>query len=246
MHGQTRRLLITPNCCPDFHRNGQPAIGGEHRLTRLRSGGLRNIIPSGNTREACSCVRVDEPTRLSGRCGQIQGMHMRVFLALAVAASSLALSGCAGMAEPNLRQGHYFMAGDKNCKQGKNVSETRIMCFDNKRRFTGYRDAMTEQDMQLYLAGRIQDQIASAQFNQSMQQYIHAAPPTFGQEALQQSQQFQVQSVPSFKPNGGITYTRFGNALIGSNGVTYTYAGSTLIGSDGTKCQSIGQKIICR
>lgn len=151
---------------------------------------------------------------------------MRIALSIAIT-SLTGLTGCASVAEPNLRNGHYFMAGDKNCKQGRNVSDTRIMCYNNKLQFTGYRDAMTQQDMQMYLAGRLQDQIASAQFQQSMQQYIQNAP-TFGQQALQQSQQFQGSQVPvpSLTGNTGrVTYRQAGNALIGSNGVTYRYVG---------------------
>lgn len=52
---------------------------------RLRSGGLRNIKPSGNTRGACSlCSTCDQPTRLAGRRGE-HGKAMSIALAMLIA-----------------------------------------------------------------------------------------------------------------------------------------------------------------
>lgn len=80
----------------DFERKEGSAIGGEHRSSTT-SGGLRNIIPSGNTREACSCVRVVQPSRLAGAERSSMGIVMRPFFVwrtfvLAIYASML--SGC--------------------------------------------------------------------------------------------------------------------------------------------------------
>lgn len=64
----------------------------------------------------------------------------KVFIAAGVL---LLISGCATTAVPNYYNGNYYMTGDSNCRQGRPLSETRIMCMDKNGAETGYRDAMT-------------------------------------------------------------------------------------------------------
>jgi hypothetical protein len=56
--------------------------------------------------------------------------------------------------------GHYFVAGDKNCVQYRMLSSDSIMCLDKHGKETGYRNAMTDQELQMYMQ---QQQIFAAQ-----------------------------------------------------------------------------------
>ena len=59
------------------------------------------------------------------------------------------LVGCAS-AKPNFYNGRYYMTGDSDCVKGRAISESRIMCANSKGQETGYRDAMTDQQLQMY------------------------------------------------------------------------------------------------
>ncbi len=59
------------------------------------------------------------------------------------------LGGCAS-AMPNLVNGKYYMGGDSSCSRYRTLSESRIMCMDKDGNETGYRDAMTDQQLQMY------------------------------------------------------------------------------------------------
>lgn len=56
----------------------------------------------------------------------------------------------------------------------------------------------------------------------------------------------RAQPVTPYGYRPGVTFTRAGDALLGSNGVTYRMVGSSVLGSDGTTCQVTGQHIMCR
>ncbi|MCP3017577.1 hypothetical protein [Cupriavidus basilensis] len=94
-----------------------------------------------------------------------------LFLAVTVA-------GCASSAAPNFVNGRYYMAGDSACERYRVLSPSRIMCFNSDGQATGYRDAMTDQQLQMY------------QFNQQMtvqqMQQLNA-------QLQQQNQQMQQQ-----------------------------------------------------
>lgn len=165
---------------------------------------------------------------------------MKHYLILAVAAT---LTGCANTAAPNLYSGHYYMAGDKGCKKMSNISPTRIMCYDKVGNQTGYRDAMNDQQLQMW---QIQVANQSAKMNE-----LNASIEQLGQSAQNWEQKFRQQQynaplVEPITPYGRVTYTQVGSSYIGSNGVTYRLVGESLLGSDGTTCQIAGQHIICR
>lgn len=82
---------------PDLDREGWSAIGGEHRYSTIRSGGLPNKIPKGNTRGAASlCSRaINRPDLRGGavkRGGSIT-MNRKVATAGAVGALALLVGG---------------------------------------------------------------------------------------------------------------------------------------------------------
>jgi hypothetical protein len=121
------------------------------------------------------------------------------------------------------------------------VSESRVHCWDKNGNLTGYRDAMTAQQLQMW-------QMQVQQINDTNRQLMQSAQAT-AEQLRQQREQFintQVQAVaPPGRP-APVTYTQVGQSVIGSNGVTYRRVGNSLIGSDGTTCQIVGQNIICR
>lgn len=62
---------------------------------------------------------------------------------------AISLTGCAS-AMPNFYDGHYYMVGDSNCVDGRPLSNNRIMCIDSSGKETGWREAMTDQQLQMY------------------------------------------------------------------------------------------------
>ena len=72
---------------------------------------------------------------------------MRVILLTSFA---VILGGCSS-AEPYLVNGKYYVMGDKNCARYKLIYDGRIMCYNKNDEQIGYRDAMTDQELQMYM-----------------------------------------------------------------------------------------------
>lgn len=147
------------------------------------------------------------------------------------AAGMLLISGCASNPAPNYFNGNYYMAGDSNCTQMRPLSSTRVMCIDTNGQNTGYRDAMTYEQMQMYQVQVLNQRAQMEQLSQQLQQTGQTFQ-NIGQQALQQSQSWsapQVQPVPTYG-RGTTTYRRVGNTIIDSNG---------------RACQIVGQTVIC-
>lgn len=81
------------------------------------------------------------------------------------------LAGCASnnTAAPNFIGGHYYLAGDPPCVKGKVVAERKIACADSESKVTGYRDAMTDQQLAMYQMAVSQQQMADQQAMANMQ-----------------------------------------------------------------------------
>ena len=161
--------------------------------------------------------------------------------------SIVALGGCTTTAAPNLYAGQYYLAGDAACVSVTPISSTRVMCADKKGNQTGYRDAMTAQDLQMW-------QYQAANQRAQMQQ-LQGSMEQLGRDAQGWQRQFNQQgqyTAPQVQPvspggySGVITYRQVGDSLIGSNGITYRQVGSSVIGSDGTTCQIVNAGLICR
>ena len=60
------------------------------------------------------------------------------------------LGGCADAA-PNLIGGKYYMAGDSDCTSYRMLSESRIMCIKKDGTEMGYRDSMSDQELQMHM-----------------------------------------------------------------------------------------------
>ena len=69
-------------------------------------------------------------------------------------------SGCANYASPTAVNGSFYMIGDETCLRGyqneKLLEQKRILCINKNGDITGYRNAMTPQEIQMW------------QFNQQM------------------------------------------------------------------------------
>ena len=63
---------------------------------------------------------------------------------------SMLITGCFRTAKPNLFNGNYYMSGDSACASARALSDTRILCIDTDGKETGYRDAMTNQQLEMY------------------------------------------------------------------------------------------------
>ncbi len=163
-----------------------------------------------------------------------------------IALSALIISGCASTAMPNFYNGNYYMAGDPSCVRMRPLSSTRIMCVDKSGANTGYRDAMTSQQMQMYQIQMAQQQVQMQQFNQSVQQ-VGQTFQNAGQQIQQQSQSWTPPQVQPISPqgSGNTIYRQVGNTWMGSNGSRCQIVGQSILCSDGKRCQMIGQNLIC-
>jgi len=60
------------------------------------------------------------------------------------------LSGCMEAA-PNLINGKYYLAGDSVCSNVKVRDSNTIECYNSKGEYQGWRSAMTDQQLQMYM-----------------------------------------------------------------------------------------------
>lgn len=97
-----------------------------------------------------------------------------------------AMSGCANNPMPNFYNGKYYMAGDDNCKFMRQIEPDKVMCQNSSHRDTGYRIAMTDQQLQMYMHQQSLDQANAAMtaaIISSSGNHSHPAPsqppPTF-------------------------------------------------------------------
>ena len=151
-------------------------------------------------------------------------------------AGLVALTACANDPALNFVNGRYYIAGDKDCKYSRSISDSQIMCLDQNSNETGYRNALTSDEVQMFA------------YNQQVQvQALNDSIKSLGEASKSWVQPTTVAPTQTqYGQGGAITYTQVGNSLIGSNGVTYRQVGSTFLGSDGTSCRVVGSTIICR
>jgi hypothetical protein len=71
--------------------------------------------------------------------------------------------------------GNYFVGGDKNCVRYRVLSSNSIMCLDKHGKETGYRNAMTTQELQVYMQ---QQQIFAEQAQAILDSAQKNAPKT--------------------------------------------------------------------
>lgn len=123
-------------------------------------------------------------------------------LTLLLLLCAIASPGFAGQAIPNIIGGHYYMAGDDVCAQYRVLSETRIMCLDSAGNEEGYRDAMTNADVQMY---QYQQQ-AQAQQIDALNAQIQATNTQLGAwsaQMLNSTRQYAPPQAMPIQPQGG-------------------------------------------
>ena len=81
----------------------------------------------------------------------------------------LSLSGCGGPS-PRALNGKYYWMGDSNCKRYRILSENSIMCFNSDGKEVGYRNAMSDQELQMYRFNQAREDASLEQLNYSNQQ----------------------------------------------------------------------------
>lgn len=84
--------------------------------------------------------------------------------------ATLALAGCETTAEPKPVNGNYYLTGDSNCKYTSQVGPTTILCYDAQQKATGYRNAMTPQDMAMWQMQQAQHNAQIARMSASLDQ----------------------------------------------------------------------------
>ncbi len=142
--------------------------------------------------------RVQPVQSQRAKVGAPTGGSMKTITGLAC----VLLAGCATSAAPNFFNGNYYMAGDATCKQVRALSPTRVMCIDKKGNDTGYRDALTAEQLQMYHM-QMQYQQAQAQLYSQELQRSNQALQNSTQQLLQQSQQYTAPQVAPITPPGG-------------------------------------------
>lgn len=83
---------------------------------------------------------------------------------------AILVSGCAGVAMPNFYNGKYYLAGDSNCRYMRQLDVNKIMCSDSSHKDIGYREAMTDQQLQMFMHQQSMDQANTAMYLQYIQQ----------------------------------------------------------------------------
>ncbi|HEX8595921.1 MAG TPA: hypothetical protein VF682_21980 [Pseudomonas sp.] len=111
------------------------------------------------------------------------------------------IGGCASEAAPNYYNGGYYMAGDPSCVQMSPLTASRIKCYDSDGVVTGYREAMSSQDIQMYQYGQAQQTQQMQQLNQSMQQTNQSIQQNT--QMYPQYQQYTAPAVTPITPPGG-------------------------------------------
>jgi len=106
---------------------------------------------------------------LDNRCLiKVGGMVMNMRALFLSILFGMIFVGCARTAMPNNFGGKFYMSGDDNCVRARKLSDTRIMCIDANGKETGYREAMTDQEISMYQHNRMIAQQESAELSRSL------------------------------------------------------------------------------
>ena len=79
-----------------------------------------------------------------------KGETMKLLVILSALTLTTFLNGCATHAYPYAINGKYYMVGDSGCARYKVLSDTRIMCANSDDKDMGYRNAMSDQELDMY------------------------------------------------------------------------------------------------
>ena len=73
----------------------------------------------------------------------------KITLSISLLGILIGLSSCGGTPGPQFFQGNYYWL-DSDCMRFRSTTATSIECFNSDHVPTGYRNAMTEQQMDMY------------------------------------------------------------------------------------------------
>ncbi len=76
----------------------------------------------------------------------------------------IALVGCSS-ASPEFINGHYYLTGDKSCKVWIEKKSDTIDCYDSEETHMGHRDAMTDQQLQMFMHKELMNRSTSCYRN---------------------------------------------------------------------------------
>jgi len=65
--------------------------------------------------------------------------------------AAMLFSGCSRGASPQSVNGKYYMGGDDSCIRYRVYDDNRIICIDSDGKDTGYRSAMSNQELQMHM-----------------------------------------------------------------------------------------------
>ncbi len=88
------------------------------------------------------------------------GISMAIIVAI-----GLVFNGCAGSAMPNAVNGKFYMMGDSNCARYTVLDSNRVMCYNSDGEKMGYRNAMSDQELQQW---RFNQSQSNASFQNTM------------------------------------------------------------------------------
>lgn len=77
-------------------------------------------------------------------------------------------SGCSRSASPQAYNGQYYMTGDSNCRSFRQISSDRIMCYDSDEKQIGWRQAMSDKELQMHMYQKAQNDKASQDLARQM------------------------------------------------------------------------------
>ena len=80
---------------------------------------------------------------------------------------STLIAGCSTPG-PQLLRGSYYWTGDSSCESSSYRTDTSINCYNSGEEATGYRNAMTNQEMQAY---KYEQQRKQQEFSQALKQF---------------------------------------------------------------------------
>lgn len=98
----------------------------------------------------------------------------KIFVVKAVSFSFLflgLLSGCSSTPSAKMTSvgGKFYMVGDSNCTYYKQRDENSILCANENKQTTGYRNALSDQELQYKMHRERIQQAESAEFNRSLE-----------------------------------------------------------------------------
>jgi len=96
------------------------------------------------------------------------------------------LSGCSSSARPQFIRGGYFLTGDDDCWSSSRRTYNTINCYNKKDELVGYREEMTDEELQEYRHKETQKAQPKQNYNNQTSDYNYQIPNYNYQPQLRQ------------------------------------------------------------